>query len=260
VVGRDQLGFSDVGRRCHPRRERVMDPESHTITTAVWVDPFERSRARVMSAQRYVRFAALGDSMACAMPSVNLKRRSWAQMLAAALGTDHEVSFFDASDAGATACDVRRRQLVDALEHRPTLAAVISGLHDAMRSNWDAETTRYRLMRTADELSWCGAHLLTIRFHDHASVLAHGGSSAAVLRSRVDQLNDIYDEIDDAYGGTLVDLREHPEPLTNDFWSAHPLHPSTQGHALIADWFANALAEDRVLASTPARSPVTPSR
>jgi hypothetical protein len=194
--------------------------------------------------RKYIRFAAVGDSFTCPLDDCGpTPVRGWAELLVGSLAHDHDVSFCNRAEAGATTSDVRRTQTPAAQAHRPDLAAIVAGLHDAVRADWDTDTVRYRLMRSADELAWCGAVLMTVRFHDHAKLLGLATAEERRVSERVDALNDIYDEIDDAYGSIRLDLAEVPEVYDSRFWSTHPLQPSTFGHQVVARAFADLLVE-----------------
>lgn len=191
----------------------------------------------------YLRFAALGDSLSCGHPGSGRPRTlSWAELLASSIAHDHDVSFCDLTQAGATTNEVRKTQAPLARDHRPHLASLVAGLQDACRSTWDKDVVRYRLMRSADELRWSGAELMTVRFHDHSKVLGLGTVSGQGLTRRIAELNEIYDELDDAYGGLRLDLAHHDELLEDGFWSTHPLHPSSAGHLFLAQQFARLLS------------------
>lgn len=206
-----------------------------------------RSRRRPVTGtgRQYLRFAALGDSFSCALPGTGAATPpGWADILAASLGEDHDVSFCDLAEPGATTDDVRRAQAPLARDHRPNLASLVAGLQDVTRSTWDPVTVRYRLMRSADDLAWSGAVILSVRFHDHSTVLGLGRDAGRGLAYRIAELNDIYDEIDDAYGTLRIDLAEHDEVQQDSFWSQHPLHPSLVGHQFLALQFGRLLVED----------------
>lgn len=223
----------------------MIDQETQREVLAAW--PGQRLTTRVMpdgSRRSYLRFAALGDSFTCTHESAAASR-GFAEILATALSTNHDVSYCHLAAPEATSADVRHDQTPAAQTHRATMAVLVAGLHDAYGQIWDTETIRYRLMRVADELSWSGATLLTVRF---LAVDGHGSDNMTTRRvaGRIEALNDIYDEIDDAYGGFRLDLADIPEALHPQFWATPGLQPSDLGHHLIAEAFARLLAEHGV--------------
>lgn len=199
----------------------------------------------------YVRFAALGDSVTHGLGDPASKRsRGWARLLAGAMGADHDVSFCNLAHPGATASEVRSRQLADALDHRPHLASLIVGLNDTLRSTWDPASIRDDLIHCAEKLAGQGAVLLTVRFHDHSRVFGLRGLLARALQRRIEVLNDVYDEIHDRFGGLRVDLHQHPGAYDREFWSVDRLHPSELGHRALSHEFA-ALLDAAGLSFTP---------
>ena len=188
----------------------------------------------------YVRFAALGDSATCGLGDADVTGawRGWARILAHAIGQDHDVSFCNVAVSGSTVASVRQTQLPVALAHGPHLASLLVGLNDTMRSTWNAETIRADLLDCADRLTGDGAVLLTARFHDHSRILRLPRLLARPMRSRIDALNDVYDEIHYLYGGLQLDLEALPGINDRRFWSIDRLHPSELGHRSLAHEFA----------------------
>jgi hypothetical protein len=106
----------------------------------------------------------------------------------------HDVSFCDASFAGATAYDVRRVQLRVALAHRPHMVALDAGLADLGRRDWDVTAIR-------SHLAHC-AHLLTRR---GVVVLTTGDNGRSRWhRARAAQLDEVYDELARTFGTVHV--------------------------------------------------------
>lgn len=186
----------------------------------------------------YLRFAALGDSTTFGIGDpVPGGWRGWARLLAEALGTAYDVSFCNLSVSGATAATVRRDQLDDALAHRPDLASLVVGVNDTLKSCWDPGRVRDDLLTMADALTGQGATLMTARFHDHGAVFGLPGMLRRPLLRRIEQLNEVWDDVHAAYGGLRVDLAQRPEVWDRRFWSVDRMHPSEQGHRLLARTF-----------------------
>ena len=193
--------------------------------------------------RRYVRFAALGDSATCGLGDPTPQGdRGWARILVAAIAQDHDVSFCNLAVPGATAADVRNKQLRAAVEHRPQVASLIVGLNDTLRADFDAGRLRADLLECARLLTGQGATLLTVRFHDHSRVFRLPSVLARPLRQRIAALNEIYDEIHARYGGFRVDRAAHPGVYDREFWSVDRLHPSELGHRALALEYADQLA------------------
>jgi len=205
----------------------------------------------VETGRSYVRFVAVGDSVTYGLGDRASKRsRGWARLLAAAIAGDHHMSFCNLAEPGATAAELRTRQLGPALDHGPHVASLVVGLNDTMRSTWDPAAVRADLLYAASLLAAQGALLLTVRFHDHSRVFGLPGFLARPMRQRIAELNAIYEEIHTRYGGVQVDLAEHPGVYDREFWSIDRLHPSELGHRALAHEFS-ALLEEHGLAFEP---------
>lgn len=196
-----------------------------------------------------LRFAALGDSTTVGVGDP--VRRGWAALLADAFTESYDVGFVNLAVSGGTTADVHDTQLRPALVLRPHLASVIVGVNDTMKSSWDPVRVRERLVTTAAELADAGALLLTVRYHDHASVLGLPGWLRRPMWQRIQQLNSAYDEIHARHDTVRIDLAQRPEVTTRAFWSVDRLHPSGQGHRTVARWYAEGLAERGYLVEPP---------
>ena len=188
---------------------------------------------------RYVRFAALGDSTTVGIGDpVAGGWRGWARILAQSLAGSYDVSFCNLAAAGATAQTVLQTQLADAVAHRPDLASLIVGVNDVLKSTWDAGRVRDELVTCADALTGQGAVLLSVRFHDHSALWPLPGWVRRAFARRLDELNTVWDEVVETYGGLRVDLAIRPEIRDRRSWSVDRMHPSELGHRCLARAFA----------------------
>ena len=207
--------------------------------------PHHHSHREAAGERSYVRFVALGDSASCGVGDPTPTGwRGWAQILADAVGADHDVSFWKLAVPGAVVADVRNRQLSEALDHRPVIASLVVGLNDTMRSTWDPVQIRADLLHCAGELARQGALLITVRFHDHTQVLGLPSLLARPLRRRIQTLNEIYDEVHERYGTLQLDLTAEPAIYSRELWSADRLHPSELGHRHLARLVGQRLADE----------------
>ena len=190
----------------------------------------------------YVRVAALGDSLTFGLGDpTTTGYRGWARILASAIANDHHVSFCNLAQPGATAADVVHAQLRVALDHKPHMASLIFGLNDTFRSSWDPCAVRRDPMECAEQLTGQGALLLTARFHDHGRVFRLPRFLARPLLNRIEDLNEIYSDLYEQYGGLQVDLGAHPGVHDREFWAVDRLHPSELGHRALAHEYAQLL-------------------
>jgi lysophospholipase L1-like esterase len=191
----------------------------------------------------YLRFAALGDSATVGLGDpVPDGWRGWSRLLSSALATSYDVSYCNLAVSGATAGDVLRTQLADAVAHRPDLASLVVGVNDTMRAGWHQARLREELMTCAAALHEAGATLLTARFHDHGAVFGLPGVLRRPLHARIEAVNQVYDEVHARFGGHRIDLAVRPDVLERAFWSVDRLHPSELGHRALARAYADLLA------------------
>jgi len=212
-----------------------------------------------LTSRDYIRFAALGDSASCGVGDPTPDGlRGWAQILSEAIGVGHYLSSAKLAVSGATVADVRRDQLAEALDHRPHIASLVVGLNDAMRSTWDPEQIRQDLLHMAGELARQGALVITVRFHDHTRVLGLPSPLAAPMRRRIQVLNEIYDEVHEAYGALRLDLSADPGIYARELWAFDRLHPSELGHRRLARQVARLLIAEGLEFELPSLTCTTP--
>jgi lysophospholipase L1-like esterase len=183
----------------------------------------------------YVRVVALGDSATYGLGDrVGDHWRGWAAILTEAIGTAHHISFCNLAQSGATVRDVRGTQLGEALDHRPQVASLVVGINDVMRSSWDPSQTRADLLDCVEALTKSGAIVVTVRFHDHSRVLGLPRWLARPMRERIEELNEIYDEVCERFGCIQIDLEDLGIGAHRGYWAIDRLHPSELGHRLLA--------------------------
>ena len=205
---------------------------------------------------RYVRFAALGDSTTFGIGDpVPGGWRGWARLLADGLATAYDVSFCNVAVSGATAATVRRDQLAEAVAHRPTLASLMVGVNDTLKSSWDPVQVREDLMVCAQALTGVGATLMTPRYHDHGAVAGLPGFLQRALARRLDALNHAWDEVHATYGGLRLDLARCAGVRDRASWSVDRMHPSERGHRLLARTWAERLREIDLVFEAPSLVP-----
>ncbi len=191
----------------------------------------------------YLRFAALGDSTTVGLgdPVPGGRWRGWARLLSESLQASYDVSFCNVAISGATAAIVREQQLAEAVAHRPDLASLLVGVNDTLRSTWCPERLRADLLHVAGELDAVGATLMTVRWHDHATILGLPRMLVRPISERIAVVNEVYDEVHATYGGLRLDLALMPEVLERANWSIDRFHPSEVGHRALARAWAERL-------------------
>jgi lysophospholipase L1-like esterase len=216
------------------------------------------------SATRSLRFVALGDSIttglgdgismghrgtsgSCSSAGSRLAGRGWTEVLRPALGRPGEptASLLNLACTGAGTADLVRHQLPAALAERPDVASVVAGMNDLLRRQFDVEQVRRDLTDAVTALRGEDAIVLMLRYPDPAAGLRVPGALRAILRQRVALLNDVVDDVGAADPGVLVlDLASDPRCRTASTWDVDRTHPSSFGHRLLAQGFAELLSRN----------------
>ncbi len=199
---------------------------------------------------------ALGDSVTVGVGDrTDHGWRGWAALLAESLAVAYDLRFTNLAGVGATARQVRDEQLPVAVDLRPHLASLVVGVNDTMRSSFDPVRLRADVLASAEALSDAGADLLLVRFHDHGRVFGLPRMLRGPLARRIAVVNAVYDEVHARFGGAYVDLAASPEIYARATWSVDRLHPSENGHRLLARTFAGILRPSGPAVTLPALEP-----
>jgi lysophospholipase L1-like esterase len=221
-----------------------------------------------MAAARSPRFVALGDSITVGLgDGVTMGRehryvapgRGFAARLAEQLGPPGTVEYTNLATTGATAREVRTRQLPVALTLAPQVATVVAGMNDVLKPTFDPLRLRQDLVWTVSRLRAEGATVLTATMPDPGRLLRLPGPVARILAERVERLNAAVRATARADPGVLVvDLGRHPAVGRRSSFDVDRVHPGPYGHQLIARAFAHRLAQTGVPLVGPPAGPDRP--
>ncbi|MQS15444.1 SGNH/GDSL hydrolase family protein [Streptomyces kaniharaensis] len=191
-----------------------------------------------------VRFVALGDSLTEGVGDpVADGWRGWAAVLARSLAPEGTgVEFTNLARSGALTVDLTTSQLPAALAQRPELAAVVVGGNDTLRAGFDIRRTTRELDATLGELSAHGAQLLTACLPDPGALLRLPAPLARPLARRMRAVNTVVHALTARHRAVHLHIAELPWHEERRLLSADRLHPSAEGHRLIAHRFHELLA------------------
>jgi lysophospholipase L1-like esterase len=203
-------------------------------------------------------FTALGDSITLGLgdPVPAGGWRGWAVFLAEGLpgGQLHNLA-----TTGAQAADVERAQLPRALELRPDVASVVVGINDTLRQGFDPPRVHDALAHVIGSLSAAGAVVLTMRLPDPGKMLGMPTWLARPLAGRIDELNQVMDEMAAQFGTLHFDAAADSQVYERRMWSVDRLHPSERGHRHIACRFHDQLAaHGHPVGPRPGSEPTSP--
>ncbi|MFJ9607575.1 SGNH/GDSL hydrolase family protein [Kitasatospora sp. NPDC101176] len=205
-----------------------------------------------------VRFVALGDSLTEGVGDpVAGGLRGWAAVLARSLAPEgQDVEFTNLAASGALTTDLTTRQLPAALALRPAVAAVVVGGNDTLRAGFDIRRTALELDSTLGELSAHGAVLLTACLPDPGTLLRLPAPLARPLARRMRAVNTVVHALSTRHRAVHLHLADLPWCARRHLLSADRLHPSAEGHHLIAHRFHARLASvGHPLGPPPATAP-----
>ena len=194
-----------------------------------------------ISARVVESLVVLGDSTAVGLgdPAPGGGWRGFGSLLAASL---NGVRYTNLSFTGARMRCVRERQLPAALLRRPDVVAVLAGMNDTLRSDFDPERVHDDLDIVVGTLQAAGAQVLVTRFHNHGAVFRLPGPLRRALHGRIAQLNAAIDRVANRHGALCLDVHRMPGAYEPAAWSVDRLHPSERGHRLLARGFGELLS------------------
>ncbi|MET8545753.1 SGNH/GDSL hydrolase family protein [Kitasatospora sp. NPDC004799] len=221
----------------------------------------DRAAEERPAAGELLRFVALGDSLTEGVgDQVGEGRRGWAAVLARSLAPGGRgVEFTNLAYSGALTTELTIRQLPAALELRPQLAAVVVGGNDTLRTGFDIRRTTLELDATMGELSGHGARLLTACLPDPGRLLRLPAPLARPLARRMRAVNTVVHALTERHRAVHLHIAELPWLTERRLLSVDRLHPSAEGHHLIARRFHELLTEaGHPLGPPPAAAPAEP--
>ncbi|MFE5587038.1 SGNH/GDSL hydrolase family protein [Kitasatospora sp. NPDC056531] len=205
----------------------------------------DRAAEERPAAGELLRFVALGDSLTEGIgDQVGEEWRGWAAVLAHTLTPGgREVEFTNLAYSGALTADLTTRQLPAALAARPHLAAVVVGGNDTLRTGFDIRRTTLELDATLGELSAHGAVLLTACLPDPGTLLRLPAPLARPLARRMRAVNTVVHALTARHRTVHLHIADLPWYAQRGLLSVDRLHPSAEGHHLIARRFHDLLTE-----------------
>lgn len=191
--------------------------------------------------ERHVaHLAVLGDSIAFGLgdPMPDGGWRGFGPLLAGSLDATGRLRYANLSSVGARLRSVRDRQLPAALRQRPDAVAMIVGMNDTLRSDFDPVALHDDLDAVIGTLRATGATVVTTRYHDHGRIFRLPRPLRRALHARVAELNAVTDAVVARHGALCLDLNSLPGAYDVASWSVDRLHPSEPGHRMLARGFA----------------------
>ena len=168
--------------------------------------------------------------------------RGWADRLAHAMrGVEPDLIYVNLARRGLRTADVRRTQLQAALEAKPDLASALSGMNDLLDPAFEPARYEEELEALVRPLTEAGALVLTATFADLTAFAPLPTRLKSRVRERLREASEVVRTVSKRYDTVCVDADEFPDKLERAIVSLDRLHPSPQGHILLAELFARLL-------------------
>ena len=188
----------------------------------------------------FLRYVAIGDSTTEGLEDPypdGSGYRGWADRFAERMAqASPGLLYANLAVRGKLARQVHDEQLAAALALEPDLATVVAGLNDTLRPRCDLDATSGYLETMIGALRAQGATVATMTFPDPVAV----NPLARVARARVFAFNERLRQIAERHGALIVDF-ERAGTGDRRLWHTDRLHANPDGHARIAEAFADAI-------------------
>lgn len=193
--------------------------------------------------QRVATFAVLGDSAASGVGDTDIygNSRGWSYYLAK--NFKDPLVYVNLSRPGAKSDEILHDQLPKAIIHMPTITAVIVGGNDALRNGFSPERLHQNLRSTIKQLKAIGSEVLLLQLHDPTLIVPMPKTLGAVLRRRIDAVNQVTQAIAAEFGSEILKTRELEGIYERKVWHIDRMHPSKFGHQLLAHHFREILSK-----------------
>jgi lysophospholipase L1-like esterase len=193
-----------------------------------------------VTAARYVRFVAMGDSTAEGLddPDGAGGWRGWADRLAERLAAiDPSTRYANLAIRGRLIAQVREEQLGPALALEPDLVVMSGGVNDLLRPRFDPQAVIGHVEAMQRALIGAGATVVCFTMPDLSAFMP----VARLVRTRLLAHNAALLELGARTGAIVVDLAASPVAGDPRFWSDDRLHANSLGHERMEQSFAAAI-------------------
>lgn len=196
------------------------------------------------------RYVAVGDSLSEGLgdPLAGGRTRGWAARLADHLrALEPDLEFTNLAVRGHLTQHALATQLEVALAHDPDLVSVFIGGNDVLlrrafdARRFDSELRRLVVPFTDGSLSGRSRTVVLATLPDLTACSPLLPPVRGVLRRRIVAANHVIRELAREQGTVLLDAWADPRTRTHSMWSIDRIHPSADGHRLIAAGVADLL-------------------
>ncbi len=193
--------------------------------------------ARAMTARRFERYVAVGDSSTEGLddPDGAGGFRGWADRFAEHVAAEHPgLRYANLAVRGRVAAEIEATQLAPAIAMKPDLATVVAGMNDLLRPRWNAARVASHVGQMVRGLAAVGATVITFTIPD----VSRRMRLPRTLSRKTQELNVALRDVATRTGAILLDLAAYELADDPRMWAVDRLHGNPEGHARIADELA----------------------
>lgn len=195
--------------------------------------------------RRWLRYVALGDSLSEGLgdPQPDGSTRGWATLLADRLRRDQpDLTFANLAVRGYLTRHALSRQLDRARGLEPDLVSAFIGGNDVLLSpSFDSERFADELDRLVAPFTEPGATVVLSTLPDLTACSPVPPPFRGLLRRRLLDANDTIRDAARRHRTVLLDAWADPRTRRHGMWSVDRIHPSAEGHRVIATSVATLL-------------------
>jgi lysophospholipase L1-like esterase len=188
--------------------------------------------------RRWTRYVAVGDSLSEGLgdPLTGGATRGWANLLAAHLRTvQPALEARNLAVRGHLTRHAVDRQLDAALAFEPDLVSIFIGGNDVLlRGTFDADRFQRELELLVEPFASRDATVVLSTLPDLTACSPLLPPLRGVVRRRVIRANEVIRVLSRRHGTVLLDAEADPRTRRHAMWSIDRIHPSAEGHRLIA--------------------------
>lgn len=191
-----------------------------------------------------VRLMTIGDSLAEGRgdPLPDGTYHGWVPRLAELIGVPPG-DYVNLGTFGATTRDVVEHQLATALHRDVALYGVTIGGNDLVSNEYEPQRFRHNLRHILTGLTLRGARVFSMNWPDIPGRLPGlTDERRRALRRRFADANEYMNTLTDELGVLTYDMVDTPVTRDSAMWSPDGMHPSPQGHRVIAAQLAQLLS------------------
>ncbi len=180
------------------------------------------------------RVIALGDSVAFGVGDIgkNFIGPGWGARVA------HQIDaakFLNLSNLGARVRQLSQDQLPAAIAYRPTISIISIGGNDILRSRFNPAEVEHHLEKVVISLKIIGSEVVLLKIPDPKKTAPGPRMLREALGERRFELSELINRVGASTNTPIIQVPDEEAKARREIWHIDRMHPSAQGHQLLAD-------------------------